>query len=90
MDAEPFYLKISEVARLLRCSPESVRRWISRGQLAAVRDKHTGRYLVPRQAVLDRLQAVGQPAPPRPVALVPIDSRTRATLARFGITLPDD
>lgn len=88
MDGElDHYLKVCEVARLLRVSPDSVRRWIVRGQLQAVRDRLTGRYLVPRQAVLARLEVVRSAPDLRPARLLPTDPRTAAVLARYGITL---
>jgi len=92
MDADQsssYYLKICEVADLLRVSPASVRRWISRGQLPAVRRKlpgqsdHNGHYLVPRQAVLALL--AGPPREPDLRARRPEDPRLLAAARRFGL-----
>lgn len=84
MDDLDHYLSVCEVARLLRVSPAAVRRWISRGRLAAVRDRASRRYLVPRAAALARLEAV-RPEPPVAVALMPMSPQTRATLKRHGL-----
>lgn len=63
---EPFYLTTCEVAELLRVSPESVRRWCSRKQIACVRRRLTpggpARYLIPREAALAKLERIEERA----------------------------
>jgi excisionase family DNA binding protein len=90
MDADPsYYLKICEVADLLRVSPASVRRWISRGRLPAVRRKlpggadGNGHYLVPRHAVLALLEEPAREPDLR--ARRPEDPRLLAAARRFGL-----
>src|SRR5262249_47570880 len=84
---EPFYMTVCEVARLLRVSPESVRRWCSRGQIACVRRRLApggpARYLVPRAAALAKLEGVAPEPDLRPAALVPRDPRVEADLRRW-------
>ncbi len=81
---ETVYLGVCEAARLLGIAPDSVRRRIARGQLAAVRDAVSRRYRIPRTAVLAQLEEV------RPVTLPalfprPLDPWTRAELVRTGL-----
>jgi excisionase family DNA binding protein len=87
-DTEPFYLTVCEVAKLLRVSPQTVRRWASRGQIVCVRRRVTpagpARYLIPREAALAKLErVVAEPA--RPAAVAPMDPRTLELARRFGL-----
>jgi excisionase family DNA binding protein len=57
-------LSISEVAERLGKSPDTVRRWIRSGHVAAVRPTPTSAYLIP-VAELERLLGGGdRPFPP--------------------------
>lgn len=86
------YLKTSEVAKLLRVSPESVLRWISRGQLPALKRRvgRSWRYLVRREDALAALESVRAcrevevkvQLPTRPAAL---DLHACEVLERHGL-----
>lgn len=82
------FMTVCQVARLLCVAPASVRRWISRGQLPALRRGRT--YLVRRADALAVLESVETcraanlktSLPVRPAALSPHE---RAVLARAGL-----
>lgn len=87
MDADEL-LTTREAAELARCSPESVIRWILHDGLPALRRRagRGWRYLVPRRALLARLEHVGPaPLPPQAPARLPLSRRTREVLQRFGL-----
>ena len=77
-----YYVTADEAAALLGVKPSSVRRRCQLGQLAAVKDRVSGRYRILRSAVLGCLEPV---RPPPPQALLPISGRARATLERHGL-----
>lgn len=89
---ELFYLTCCEVARLLRVSPKSVRRWCSRNQIEHVRRRLTPvgpvRYLIPREAALRKLERPAPGVAPRPVALVPHSPETLRLARELGLLSP--
>ena len=77
-DKAPFYYTVKGAASILGISEESVRCRIANGQLVAVKDKNSGRFLIPHAALTGQLE-VATPAPDyREPAKQPMDPKTEA------------
>jgi len=90
MSEESEYLKVTEVAELLRVRPDTVRGWIARGQLPALRVGPGRQYRVRRADALRALEVVGtcrerERRVRLPTVAGGLDPATERTLERNGL-----